>query len=216
MTVFIIITLILVAAIMAIGAATSKKGNASSSPATDPFFDPYYKKEYDAGIKELHDLDEQYHQHLQYWKEFHAKYASLGEPTLRIGYPEYKMPMPWEYPTITVPYDKIEAEPEIRNRVDMMNSALSQMRYDHHIPAIGQCATFWQEARTAVLGREELHPEQIRFVKSNRNNPFKWIEVTVITNQLDRPTVSLIFEPDNRDKADQLKAAITAFKELPL
>lgn len=203
--------------VVIIPAAILNAGNKEKheSLASDPYFAYHFKKEYEEGIKELHNLDEQYHAQLQYWKEFCAKYESMGEPTLRIGYPDYQKPMPWKYQAINIPYSEIEGEQDLEKQVDMLRDALSQMRLDHSIPSIGKCATFWKDARIAVLGREELTPEQVRFVKSNRNNPLKWIEVIVTTTQIERPTVSVFFEPGERNEADELKAAINAFKLLP-
>lgn len=214
MTVFLII-LIAVLFIFVLGAILNKSGAKDSSASSDPDIRDYFEERYKHYLKELHELDDSYHNMLKLWKEFHAKYENLGEPTLRIGYPDYQKPMPWEYPTVHIPYDEIAAEPDPSKRMDMASNGASQMRLDHSIPSIGCCATFWQDERIAVLGREELRPEEIRFVKSNRNNPLKWIEVTVTTTQLDRPTVSVLFEPEFRNQADELKAAVIAFKNLP-
>ena len=214
MTVLLICLALLVVIIPAAILNTRHQEKHGGSLAADPYFAAHFKKDYDQGIKELHNLDEQYHAQLQYWKEFCAKYESLGEPTLRIGYPDYQKPMPWKYPAINIPYGEIEGEQDLEKQVNMLRDALSQMRLDHSIPSIGKCATFWKDARMAVLGREELTPEQVRFVKSNRNNPLKWIEVIVTTTQIERPTVSVFFEPCERNEADELKAAITAFKAL--
>lgn len=185
-----------------------RKGNVPTPVAND-----YLKERYQELLKDLRHDDEQYHEMRKLWIAFQSKYESLGEPTIRIGYQKEER-MPWQFPTITIPYDEIAAEPDPGKRIDMVNNAAHQLRMYYAIPSIGKCATLWKEARIAVLGREELTPDQVRFVKSNRNNPLKWIEVIVTTNQIERPTVSVFFEPDERNEADDLKAAVNAFKTL--
>lgn len=172
------------------------------------------KTEYDKYLKELHKTDKDYHHTLEIWKEFHEKYKTLGEPSYTVGYSNYKG-WPWEQPRVHVPYETIEAESNWDTKVNYVRNGSIDFRLEHSLPAIGQCATFWKDARLAVIGREELHPEEIRSVKSTKNTPLKWIAVIIFTTMIDKPTITLYFEPDDRQTADELKAAINAFKVLP-
>lgn len=204
---------IAIVVVVVIAATLQSKHNKSTGNVRPAVANQYLEERYKERLKELQSQDVQYHEMRKLWIDFINKYESLGEPTIRIGYFKDER-MPWQFPTITIPYDKIAAELDPGKRLDMIDNAEYKLKMDYDIPSIGKCATIWKEAKLAVLGREELSPEQIRFVKSNRNNPLKWIEVIVTTTQIERPTVSVFFEPGERNEADELKAAITAFKKI--
>ena len=194
-------------------APTSKGG--SPMPQRPVILNKHLESSYKNDLKQLKEDDEHYHHMLQLWKDFHTKYESLGEPTLRVGYSQRDGRWPWEMPNIHIPYGKIAAEPDPGKRIDMVTNASIQLHLDYGIDAIGQSATFWKEARTAVFGREEAHPEDLVSIKSNIVNVAgKHIRVTITTTILESPTIELIFDGDDRGTVDELKAAFNAFKAL--
>ena len=196
-------------------APRSKDG--SLIPNRSPEINQYLEESYEKDLKQLKEDDEHYHHMLQLWKDFHAKYESLGEPTLRINYFQRDGRWPWEMPIINIPYDEIASEPDPGKRIDMVQNASIQLHLDYGIDAIGQSATFWKAARTAVFGRNEAHPEDLVSIKSKVENVAgKMIRVTITTTLLEQPTFDLYFEADDRRVVDELKAAFNAFKQLPL
>lgn len=195
-------------------APRSKDG--SLIPNRPAIFNEHLENSYQTDLKRLKEDDEHYHHMLQLWKDFHAKYESLGEPTLRINYFQRDGRWPWEMPIINIPYEEIASEPDPGKRIDMVQNASIQLHLDYGIDAIGQSATFWKAARTAVFGRNEAHPEDLVSIKSKVENlAGKMIRVTITTTLLEQPTIDLYFEADDRRVVDELKAAFNAFKALP-
>lgn len=173
----------------------------------------WLKKEYAEYIEELRKTDQEYHDLLKEWEEFHTKYQELGDPSYTVGYSNYKG-WPWEQPGVRVPYDKIEAEQNLDTKVNYARNGSIDFRMQHSLPDISQCATFWKDARLAVLGRQEFTPDQLRFIKSKTDKMLDSIIVTVTTNDIEHPTYSMLFPCDDRDTVDDLKAAVNAFKQL--
>lgn len=177
--------------------------------------DKCLQRDYREFMKELHKTDDNYHKQRDQWMAFYDKYKHLGTPSYTVGYANYKG-WPWEAPRVAVPYDTIEAEKDLQTKVNYARNGSIDFRMEHWLPEISQTATFYKEARLAVLGaQKEFTPEQLRFIKSNTDKVLESIVVTITTTNIEEPTFTMYFPLDDRSTVDELKAAFNAFKALP-
>ena len=143
------------------------------------------------------------------WREWHSQHEYLGEPTEYVGFSDLHG-WPWERQKLNLKFDDTKSPSE------QMDDALSgdACLIPYQVPDIRDCAMFFKDARIAFIGGMSFTPEEIRFVKSRKDKDLNKIVVTVTTTKLDAPTFSMLMDIDRRDDVDELKAAITAFKQL--
>lgn len=169
--------------------------------------------EYQQLLQDLHAADDNYHRLREEWIAFHEQYADLGKPTYTVNYCSYLHGYPWEYPTVHIPYEGIANNPSAEFRRNAVQNAIHDMR-DYDLPHPSDCATFWKEARYAVIGRRGFNPEELRFVKSNVDKGLDKIVVTITTTDIEHPTLAMFFDRNDRGTVDDLKASINAFRTM--
>ena len=162
--------------------------------------------------KELFDTMDAYNQRVQQWREYHQKYEHLGEPTTTIGYTCLEGYEPWKQPTVSLKID--ESDPSLDTQIEWTMNCLAVYPHRYHVPEIMQTASFYKDARLAIIGNYEFKPEQLRFIKSRADREQGVINVIITTTILECPTLTLEYPIDRRDLVDDLKAAVNAFKEL--
>lgn len=172
------------------------------------------KWEYEKYLKELKEIDSEYHSILNEWRAFHEKYKHLGNPTYSIGYSGYQDQFPWNYPNVSVPYDVIENESDPQLRVNYARNAGIDFRLEYSLPRLNNCATFYKDAQLAIIANREFTPKQLRYIKSSVDKVVNMIIVTITTNNIEEPSIKMYFDRDDRSVVDDLKAAFNAFKML--
>lgn len=210
MSEFLIIILIIIVVAIPAGLLDAKRKERLQKEEEDKSL----QAEYQRLIKQLHAADEDYHRLRGEWIAFHERFEDLGDPTYTVGYSGYEGKYPWTYPAINVPYEGIAEQETPELRRNAAQNALNQLLFEYDIPKPWECATFYKDARYAIIAGHELNPEDLRFIKSNTDKILERIVVTITTTNIEQPTFSMYFSLDDRSTVDDLKAAFNAFKEL--
>ena len=162
--------------------------------------------------KELWQKMDEYNQHVKAWRQFYEEHKKYGEPTTSVGYSLLEGYEPWNQPTVTPKVD--ESDPSLDTQIKWTMECLAVYPVTYHLPDIEKTATFWKDAKIAIIGGYTFTPEELRFIKSRADKALDTIIISITTTNIECPMITIDFPYDDRETVDELKAAFRAFKEL--